>query len=95
VLPKPPPDARVTALGESAMTIALHAWAPVNVYWDVRFEMIRRAKLALDAAGFTVPYPHQVAVDRKDHVPPKRKTPKTPAPSRARKTPISDAPSQS
>ena len=96
VLPKPPPDARVTTLGESVVTVALHAWAPVNVYWDVRFEMIRRAKLALDAAGFAVPYPHQVAVERTDHAPPKRKALKAanPAP-RTQKTALSDAPSQS
>ena len=96
VLAKPPPDARVTVLGESAVTLALHAWAPVNVYWDVRFEMIRRAKLAMDAAGFVVPYPHQVSVERKEHAPLKSRAGgvKT-APSRARKTPISDAPSQS
>jgi len=87
VLAKPPPD---------AVTLALHAWAPVNVYWDVRFEMIRRAKLAMDAAGFVVPYPHQVSLERKEHAPPKPKAAeaKTAAP-RARKTPISDAPSQS
>ena len=96
VLAKPPPDARVTALGESAVTLALHAWAPVNVYWDVRFEMIRRAKLAMDAAGFVVPYPHQVSVERKEHAPPRPRTVKAKAaPSRSRKTPISDAPSQS
>ena len=96
VLAKPPPDARVTVLGDSAVTLALHAWAPVNVYWDVRFEMIRRAKLAMDAAGFVVPYPHQVSLERKEHAPPKPKAAeaKTAAP-RARKTPISDAPSQS
>jgi small conductance mechanosensitive channel len=96
VLAKPPPDARVAALGDSAVTLALHAWAPVNVYWDVRFEMIRRAKLAMDAAGFLVPYPHQVSLERKEHAPPKPKAAKPQAgTSRARKTPISDAPSQS
>jgi len=96
VLAKPPPDARVTVLGDSAVTLALHAWAPVNVYWDVRFEMIRRAKLAMDAAGFVVPYPHQVSLERKEHAPPKPRAGKpTVAASRARKTPISDAPSQS
>ena len=96
VLAKPEPDARVTALGESAVTLALHAWAPVNVYWDVRFEMIRRAKLAMDAAGFVVPYPHQVAVERAPKAPPKPRATKPKAtPSRVRKTPISDAPSQS
>ena len=95
VLAKPPPDARVTALGDSAVTLALHAWAPVNVYWDVRFEMIRRAKLAMDAAGFVVPYPHQVSLERKEHAPPKPRATKPKVGSRTAKTPISDAPSQS
>jgi len=96
VLAAPPPDARVTALTENSVTLALHAWAPVDVYWDVRFEMIRRAKLAMDAAGFAVPYPHQVSVARVEKTPPKPKAVRpSVSSSRARKTPISDAPSQS
>ena len=91
---KPAPDCKVTGLAENAVTVALHAWAPVNVYWDVRFELIKRAKLALDAAGFAVPYQHQIAVEK----PPKPKAraakAKTP-PSGDTQTPISEAPSQS
>ena len=49
----------------------------------------------LNAAGFAPPYPHQVTLERAAKAPPKPKAVKPAAPSRVRKTPISDAPSQS
>lgn len=94
VLAKPAPDCKVTGLAENAVTVALHAWAPVNVYWDVRFELIKRAKLALDAAGFAVPYQHQIAVEKPPK--PKARAAKAKAPASGdAQTPISEAPSQS
>ena len=96
VLAKPAPDCKVTGLAENAVTVALHAWAPVGVYWDVRFELIKRAKLALEAAGFAVPYPHQIAVEKATKQKSPAKAIKT-APKRAagKQTPISEAPSES
>jgi small conductance mechanosensitive channel len=94
VLTKPAPDCKVTGLAENAVTVALHAWAPVNVYWDVRFELIKRAKLALDAAGFVVPYQHQIAVEKAPKPKARAAKAKTP-PASETQTPISEAPSQS
>jgi small conductance mechanosensitive channel len=95
VLAKPAPDCKVTGLTDNAVTVALHAWAPVGVYWDVRFELIKRAKLALDAADFSVPYPHQIAVEKAPK-PAVRAKPKAPAAaSTGKQTPISEAPSES
>jgi small conductance mechanosensitive channel len=94
VLAKPVPDAKVTALGDSAVTVTLHAWAPVAIYWDVRFDMIKRVKEALDAAGLTIPYPHQVAVE-KAAKPATAKAVTPPVAPKGKKTPLSQAPSQS
>ena len=64
VLAKPAPDAKVTALADSSVTLTLHAWTLVADYQDARFDMIKRVKQALDAAGLSIPYPHQVAVEK-------------------------------
>ncbi len=74
----PEPWANLTALGDSAVAVTLRAWADLDVYWDVRFDMIRRVKLAFDAAGLSIPYPHQVQIN-----PPERPT----AAPRAKATP--------
>jgi len=101
ILAKPPPDANVTALGDSAVTITLHAWAPVKDYWNARFTMIKRVKEALDAAGLSIPYPHQVSVAKAPAkaAPPARAAavakPAPKAKGAGPKTPISESPSQS
>ena len=64
VLADPEPWAKVTALGDRAVTVTLRAWASLPDYWDTRFDMIKRVKEALEAAGLSIPYPHQVTVER-------------------------------
>ncbi len=64
VLADPEPWAKVTALGDSAVTVTLRAWAMLPDYWDTRFDMIKRVKEALEAAGLSIPYPHQVTVEK-------------------------------
>ena len=97
VLTKPAPDAHVTALADSAVTLTLHAWAPVADYWSARFDMIKRVKEALDAAGLSIPYPHQVAVEKAKPPTSKAvvKAVKPPAGVPGEKDPQSEAPSQS
>ena len=97
VLAKPPPDANVTALADSAVTLTLHAWAPVADYWSVRFDMIKRVKEALDAAGLSIPYPHQVAVEKTKRPVVKAvvKAAKAPEETAGETDPLSEAPSQS
>ena len=46
------------------MTITLRAWARLDVYWDARFDLLQRASEALQSAGLSHPYPHQVAVTK-------------------------------
>ncbi len=62
ILADPAPWAKTTALGEHAVTITLRAWARLDVYWDARFDLLKRASEALQTGGLEHPYPHQVAV---------------------------------
>jgi small conductance mechanosensitive channel len=64
VLADPAPWAAVTGLAASSVTVTLRAWAPTDIYWDVRYAMIKRVKETLEAAGLSFPYPHQVTVER-------------------------------
>ncbi|HEY2658368.1 MAG TPA: mechanosensitive ion channel family protein [Caulobacteraceae bacterium] len=75
---KPEPWTGVTALTDSWVTVTLRAWAPVNVYWDVRYAMLRRVKDQLKAVGMSVPYPRQISVDTERK--PVRKAKAGPAP---------------
>jgi small conductance mechanosensitive channel len=64
ILKAPEPWSGVTALGESAVTVTLRAWASLDVYWDARYAMLKRVKEEMQAAGFSVAYPYQVSVER-------------------------------
>jgi small conductance mechanosensitive channel len=66
ILKDPEPWAKVTDLGDSAVVVTLRAWALLDVYWDARFDMLKRVKEGLDAAGMHVAYPHQVSVEQMD-----------------------------
>jgi small conductance mechanosensitive channel len=66
VLGDPAPWSGVTALGDSAVAVTLRAWTPTSVYWDARYDMIKRVKERLQAAGLTIPYPHQVSLAKSD-----------------------------
>jgi small conductance mechanosensitive channel len=70
ILAEPRPWAKVTALGDSAVTVTLRAWAPLDSYWDARFDMLKRVKEALALAGMSVAYPRQVSVDKPAKAPP-------------------------
>jgi small conductance mechanosensitive channel len=64
VLAQPAPWSAVTALEAGAVTLTLRAWAPSAVYWDVRFDLIKRVKQTLDANAISVALPHQVTMER-------------------------------
>jgi small-conductance mechanosensitive channel len=36
----------------------------MDVYWDVRYAMLRRVKESFQAAGIDMPYPTQVSINR-------------------------------
>jgi small conductance mechanosensitive channel len=66
VLAKPDPaTVIVTGYGESAVNLQLRAWARRKDYWQLRFDMTKAIKPALDHAGISIPFPHrQIIVDK-------------------------------
>ena len=57
VLADPAPQTMVTSLGDSAVVITMRCWTTTGDFWATQWEMTERAKLALDDAGFTIPFP--------------------------------------
>jgi len=57
ILKDPAPMVVVSALGDSAVDITTRSWVATGDYWGVYFDLMENAKLALDEAGISVPYP--------------------------------------
>lgn len=56
---------RLIELAESGMVLKLYAWTKRETYIKVKFGLLEAVKLALDANGITIPYPHmQVYLDQ-------------------------------
>ena len=63
VIDKPAPWARLTALGDSGVTVTLRVWTAPRDWADLRYDLIKEVKDRFTAAGLTFPYPHQVSVE--------------------------------
>ncbi len=59
ILPEPPPQAWVKAVGDSSVVVRFMGWVDQaqTDYWVARGEAIRVTKLALEAAGIALPEP--------------------------------------
>lgn len=64
VLQDPAPSVNVLELADSSVNFAVRPYATVADYWDVYFGVTEGCKLALDAAGIEIPYPHQVEIHK-------------------------------
>ncbi|WP_407557811.1 mechanosensitive ion channel family protein [Winogradskyella sp. 4-2091] len=64
VLQDPAPSVNVSELADSSVNFAVRPWANVADYWDVYFETHENVKIALDAAGIEIPYPHAVEIQK-------------------------------
>jgi len=64
VLADPAPVVRVHALGASSVDIIARPWVKTPDYWEAHWALTRAVKEALDAAGISIPYPHQVNVTK-------------------------------
>jgi len=64
VLKDPPPLVEVTALGDSSVDFAVRPAVKAEDYWNVYFATLENAKIALDAAGIEIPYPHSVEIHK-------------------------------
>tara|TARA_Y100000294_G_scaffold95799_1_gene89150 strand:+ start:585 stop:1424 length:840 start_codon:yes stop_codon:yes gene_type:complete len=59
VLPDPEPQALVTGLGDSSVDLTLRCWTSRTDFWPLRFELNKKVKLWLDAAGISIPFPQR------------------------------------
>jgi small conductance mechanosensitive channel len=64
VLKDPAPTIDVSGLADSSVNFAVRPWALAEDYWEVHFKSLENCKLALDAAGIEIPYPHQVEIQK-------------------------------
>lgn len=60
----PEPFVKVTALAASSVDITVRVWVKSEDYWPVKFDLTKKGKSALDAAGISIPYPHTVMVQK-------------------------------
>ena len=59
VLPDPEPQVLVTGLGDSSVDLTLRCWTNRTDFWSLRFELNKKVKLWLDAAGSSIPFPQR------------------------------------
>jgi small conductance mechanosensitive channel len=59
VLSEPAPQVLVTGLGESSVDLSLRCWSERTDFWTLKFELNKNAKLWLDAAGISIPFPQR------------------------------------
>jgi small conductance mechanosensitive channel len=60
ILKEPAPEVYVDSLGDSSVNLTLRFWAPNDVFWPARFELIEQSKLRFDEAGIEIPFPQRV-----------------------------------
>ncbi|MGB5190712.1 mechanosensitive ion channel family protein [Robiginitalea sp.] len=65
VLQDPAPSVNVLELAESSVNFAVRPFCKPEDYWEVYFATQEGCKLALDAAGIEIPYPHAVEIRKK------------------------------
>ena len=56
----PEPQAVISTLGDSSITVSLRVWVKTADYWDVMFMFNEQARDRLKAAGIDIPFPQRV-----------------------------------
>jgi small-conductance mechanosensitive channel len=56
-LQSPAPDIRVFEYRDNVVIVNVRAWAESSRYWDFRWDLLHKARAALDAAGLRPPVP--------------------------------------
>ena len=60
VLTDPAPEAVISMLGESSITVSLRVWVKTADYWNVMFMFNEQARDRLKTAGIDIPFPQRV-----------------------------------
>ncbi len=61
---EPPVWIKVVELATSSVDLRARAWVGNADWWDARCDTILKVKLAFDANGISIPYPHQVEISK-------------------------------
>jgi small conductance mechanosensitive channel len=59
VLKDPAPVVAVSELADSSVNIVCRPWVKPSDYWGLYFDLTEKGKVALEAAGLTIPYPQR------------------------------------
>lgn len=59
VLKDPAPTVAVSELGDSSVNIVVRPWCKKEDYWALRFDLTRKLKEDLEAAGCSIPFPQR------------------------------------
>jgi len=59
LLHDPAPQVMVTSMAESAVNLQLRAWANNDDYWQTYWDLNKRVKESIEAAGLTIPFPQR------------------------------------
>lgn len=59
VLAEPAPQVMVMSLGDSSVNLNMRCWVQRDDYWGTLFDLNRRGKEAIEAAGCTIPFPQR------------------------------------
>ncbi len=57
ILEDPAPLIVVSELADSSVNFFVRPWVNTPDYWDVKFDLTEKIKIALDEAGISIPYP--------------------------------------
>lgn len=57
ILPEPEPLIAVGELGASSVNFFVRPWVKTEDYWDVKYSLTEKIKLAFDEQGITIPFP--------------------------------------
>lgn len=66
VLADPEPWVRVVNLNDSSVDLGVRLWCNSADYWELKFAMTKTVKEGFDKAGISIPYPHQVEIQKAD-----------------------------
>jgi len=59
VLKDPEPMSFVANLGESSVDLTARGWVATSEFWPTLFDLTRKSKTELEAAGFSIPFPQR------------------------------------
>jgi small conductance mechanosensitive channel len=59
VLAEPEPQIAVAELADSSVNFVVRPWCKAEDYWGLKFDLTRRFKEELEAAGCSIPYPQR------------------------------------